>query len=168
MHVEPFLYDLYRGRALYVSQTPAPTSLLTEAGWSEYFPESRYCGFGPMTEYGAAWMIHHRIFSWEQLAEIRHVGPLIRGVSQDLRLGVFSSGDFRVLLPDTNGFSDVYLCNWETSTISRLTDTPQGAQANGNSSAVALSADGNKVLVTTTATNLGVELGTYEMLEITV
>jgi hypothetical protein len=55
---------------------------------------------------------------------------------------------------DTNGFADVYLWNRWSVTYQRQPLGVGGAQPNGESTAVAISADGTKVLLVSTASNL--------------
>ncbi len=92
---------------------------------------------------------------------------------------VFYSAASNLVSGDTNGFFDVFLKDLNTNAITRISANSSGAQANGNSitsisdsatpvsSNAVFSADGQRVLFTSNATNLatGATNGRYNIYE---
>lgn len=67
---------------------------------------------------------------------------------------VFLSKATNLVAGDTNGAQDVFLLDLETNSIVRVSVAADGAQADGASSEAHISADGTRVVFTSTATNL--------------
>ena len=70
---------------------------------------------------------------------------------------VFASAASNLVVGDTNGAWDVFVKDLSTGSVSRVSTTSNGLQANGGSSYSSLSADGNKVVFFSTASNLVAE-----------
>lgn len=66
----------------------------------------------------------------------------------------FSSGNANIVPNDTNTAFDVFLKKLPNGTISRITETVAGLEANGYSTGNSISADGNWIAFKTNATNL--------------
>jgi hypothetical protein len=66
----------------------------------------------------------------------------------------FVSSASNLVPGDTNGANDVFVRDLQNATITRISVTDAGAQANGSSDAPSLSPDGNLVAFTSNATNL--------------
>ena len=76
-------------------------------------------------------------------------------VSSDGRYVVFSNSSTNLISEsDTNGTSDVFIRDMLTGEISRVSENSQGVQANGQSRAVSISADGRFVVFESMASNL--------------
>jgi archaellum component FlaF (FlaF/FlaG flagellin family) len=75
-------------------------------------------------------------------------------ISGDGRFIVFSSYATNLVPGDTNGTGDVFVRDRQTSTTTRVSIGAGGAQANGASSGVDISADGRFVAFSSHATNL--------------
>ncbi|WP_342150880.1 hypothetical protein [Methylorubrum sp. SB2] len=67
---------------------------------------------------------------------------------------VFVSTSSNLVAGDVNGAADVFLKNLRTGEVTLLSKSGSGAQANGASGSVSVSADGSKVVFSSTATNL--------------
>ncbi|GAB6843579.1 calcium-binding protein [Methylorubrum rhodinum] len=67
---------------------------------------------------------------------------------------VFISTSSNLVANDTNGVADVFLKNLETGAVTLLSKSGSGVQANGAASDLDVSADGTKILFSSTATNL--------------
>src|SRR3989442_14439830 len=77
-----------------------------------------------------------------------------RALSADGRFVAFTSVAPDLVAGDTNGAADVFVHDRQTGTTERVSVDSAGNQANGDSGAVALSADGRFVAFTSVATNL--------------
>ncbi len=66
----------------------------------------------------------------------------------------FESDATNLVSGDTNGATDIFVYNRQANTIKRVSITPAGAQANGDSTYPAISADGRYVAFQSAATNL--------------
>jgi Tol biopolymer transport system component len=75
-------------------------------------------------------------------------------VSASGRFVAFSSTAPNLVRRDTNGFQDAFVRDRGAGTTQRVSVSSTGRQANGNSSAVAISDDGNLVLFRSDAANL--------------
>ncbi len=91
-----------------------------------------------------------RASSGEQ-ANAASQSPTISG--DGLRV-IFQSTATNLVTSDTNGVRDVFVRNREDATTTRVSVTPSGGQANGASSAPAISLDGRVRVFSSTATNL--------------
>jgi Tol biopolymer transport system component len=78
-------------------------------------------------------------------------GPAL---SADGRWVAFHSAASNLVDNDTNGWVDVFLYDRQSATTQRISLGPEGAEANGDASHPALSADGNWVVFQARATNL--------------
>ena len=67
---------------------------------------------------------------------------------------IFDSDGSNLLKGDTNNATDIFEKDLKTGDVTRLSTTSTGAEANGESNFVALSADGSKMLFTSSASNL--------------
>ncbi|WP_342151573.1 hypothetical protein [Methylorubrum sp. SB2] len=67
---------------------------------------------------------------------------------------VFVSTSSNLVAGDTNGVADVFLRNLKTGEITLLSKSASGAQANGASGGLDVSADGSRILFSSKATNL--------------
>lgn len=67
---------------------------------------------------------------------------------------IFSSNASGVVSGDTNNAFDVFMSDLTTGTVTRLSTSATGAQSNGDSYGLAVSADGTKVAFYSLATNL--------------
>ncbi len=75
-------------------------------------------------------------------------------ISSDGRYVAFSSEATNLVLGDTNGFSDIFVVDTLTGTITRESVDSAGGQTNGSSFKPALSSDGRYLVYESTATNL--------------
>lgn len=75
-------------------------------------------------------------------------------ISPDGRYVAFASSATNLVSADTNGSTDVFVHDRSTSTTSRSSVGPSGAQANGSSSSPAISGDGLSVAFTSSGSNL--------------
>ena len=75
-------------------------------------------------------------------------------ISADGRHVVFLSSATNLVSVDTNGYTDVFVYDLDTSAISRVSVNSSGTQGNGNSSTPSISADGQYVAFPSSATNL--------------
>lgn len=75
-------------------------------------------------------------------------------LSADGRFVAFVSSANNLVAGDANGFSDVFLYDRDTDTLSLVSAGPGGVAANHNSSDVAISADGRYLAYASAATNL--------------
>jgi len=78
-------------------------------------------------------------------------------ISDDARFVAFSSGATNLVAgeSDGNGFFDVFVKDLTSGATARVSRTPAGLDANGDSSAAVISGDGHTIVFTTAATNLG-------------
>ncbi len=76
-------------------------------------------------------------------------------ISADGRLVAFVSSAENLVPGDTNGREDVFVHDRTTGKTTRVSVGPGGAQANGNSAFLALSADGRFVAFDDEASNSG-------------
>lgn len=86
-------------------------------------------------------------------------------VSTDARFALFSSYDNNIVVGDTNGFSDVFFRDTLNGSVSRINLGADGEQANNQSEAPQISADGRYLLFASYATNLasGVTNGSLQL-----
>ena len=75
-------------------------------------------------------------------------------VSADGRYVVFASFASNLVAGDTNGFSDIFVKDTQTGTLSRVSTSSAGVQANCDNLAPAISADGRYVVFASNASNL--------------
>lgn len=75
-------------------------------------------------------------------------------LSADGRFALFDSDASNLVAGDTNGLKDVFVHDRQTGQTTRVSVSSTGAQANGDSAASSLSADGRYVLFESSATNL--------------
>ena len=75
-------------------------------------------------------------------------------LSADANKIVFASAASNLVVGDTNGTWDVFVKDLSTGSVSRVSTTSNGLQASGDSNYSSLSADGNKVVFFSTASNL--------------
>lgn len=75
-------------------------------------------------------------------------------ISADGRLIAFASLSTNLVVGDTNGTSDVFVHDRQTGLTVRVSRSSAGAQGNGFSSDVSISADGRTVVFSSNATNL--------------
>lgn len=75
-------------------------------------------------------------------------------ISADGRYVAFSSDASNLIFGDTNGFSDIFVVDAVTGTVTRESVATGGAQANGDSFHPSLSSDGRYVVFESNATNL--------------
>ncbi|MET0000115.1 MAG: HYR domain-containing protein [Candidatus Thiodiazotropha lotti] len=75
-------------------------------------------------------------------------------ISADGRYVVFSTNSRAVVTGDNNGGYDVFVYDRDLNTATRVSVNSSGNEANGNSHAASISADGRFVLFKSTATNL--------------
>lgn len=75
-------------------------------------------------------------------------------ISADGRYVAFASEATNLVVGDTNGFSDIYVVDTLTGTISLASVTTAGVQANGSNFKPSISADGRYVVFESSATNL--------------
>jgi Tol biopolymer transport system component len=75
-------------------------------------------------------------------------------LSQDGRYVAFISSATNLVSDDTNGKADAFVKDTATGTTTRVSSSSSGQQANNDSSAVSLSADGRYLALGTNATNL--------------
>jgi Tol biopolymer transport system component len=75
-------------------------------------------------------------------------------ISADATRIAYTSLATNLVANDTNGFTDVFLYDVATGTTGRVSVDSSGSQANGNSDSPALSADGNRVVFVSRASNL--------------
>lgn len=75
-------------------------------------------------------------------------------LSADGRFALFDSAASNLVSGDTNGLKDVFVHDRQTGQTTRVSVSSTGAQANGDSAASTLSADGRYVLFESSATNL--------------
>jgi Tol biopolymer transport system component len=75
-------------------------------------------------------------------------------VSGDGNIVAFESDSTNLVPGDTNGVSDVFVRDRAANTTTRISVGAGGAQADGGSFRPAISADGNKIVFESTATNL--------------
>lgn len=87
------------------------------------------------------------------------------GLSADGAIAVFASAAANLVPDDTNGRMDIFVWSRASASLSRVNLGPGGAQANADSSAVRLSADGRTVVFSSGATNL-VDVDTNGALDI--
>ena len=76
------------------------------------------------------------------------------GLSADGQLVAFSSTASNLVSGDTNGVSDIFVCNQETGTIERVSVSSTGTEGNDVSNYPAISADGRYVSFSSKASNL--------------
>lgn len=81
-------------------------------------------------------------------------GSTVTDISDDGRFVVFSSTATNLVAGDSNGVEDVFVRDTQTNTTTRVSVNSAGVQANGASSGGSISADGNRVVFASTATNL--------------
>jgi Ca2+-binding RTX toxin-like protein len=67
---------------------------------------------------------------------------------------VFVSTSSNLVANDTNGAADIFLKDLTTGTVTLLSKSASGVQVNGTVGGIDVSADGTKILFTSTATNL--------------
>lgn len=75
-------------------------------------------------------------------------------ISADGRWVAFTSDATNLVAGDSEGFTDIFLHDRETTTTVRVSQTPQGTGANANSGTPVISADGRFVAFVTRASNL--------------
>ena len=75
-------------------------------------------------------------------------------LSADGRFALFESDASNLVVGDTNGLRDVFVHDRQTGQTTRVSVSSTGAQANGDSGASTLSADGRYALLGSSATNL--------------
>ncbi|TFW09419.1 DUF4214 domain-containing protein [Oxalobacteraceae bacterium OM1] len=75
-------------------------------------------------------------------------------LSDDGRFLVFSSTAHDLVAGDRDSYSDVFIKDFETGAIQRVSVTSTGQQANGYSEAAAISGDGHYIVFASVATNL--------------
>lgn len=75
-------------------------------------------------------------------------------ISDDGRMVAFASNATNLVNGDTNGTTDVFLKDWTTGAIERISTSVGGGNANGASTEPALSDDGCTVTFTSAASNL--------------
>ena len=75
-------------------------------------------------------------------------------LSADGRFALFDSDASNLVVGDTNGLRDVFVHDRQTGQTTRVSVSSTGAQADGDSGASTLSADGRYVLLGSSATNL--------------
>ncbi|WP_217130585.1 hypothetical protein [Streptomyces sp. AC558_RSS880] len=75
-------------------------------------------------------------------------------LSADGRFAAFSADASNLVPGDTNGHTDVFVRDLREGTVERVSVGPDGAQADGGSSALGISADGRYVLFRSQARNL--------------
>jgi hypothetical protein len=80
--------------------------------------------------------------------------PSLTAISADGRWLLFNSLNDDWIAGDTNGAGDVFLYDFSTGAVTRVSVGTGGTQANGASWAVTLSADGRYVVFDSSATNL--------------
>ena len=82
-------------------------------------------------------------------------GPsFVSGISADGQIVVFTSGATNLVSGDTNGIVDAFVRDIGTSTTTRVSVGPGGAQANSQSFGATISDDGRFVAIDSLATNL--------------
>jgi Tol biopolymer transport system component len=75
-------------------------------------------------------------------------------ISPNARFVAFASNAANLVAGDTNGFQDIFVRDLQVGTTTRVSIGPGGRQANGDSYAPSISADGRIVAFTSGATNL--------------
>lgn len=90
----------------------------------------------------------------------------MRGISDDGRYILMSSTGSRLVIGDTNRVSDAFLRDTTTNETLRVSVSSSGRQANGASTADALSPDGRFVVFASKATNLSVAADTNHVYDI--
>jgi hypothetical protein len=75
-------------------------------------------------------------------------------MSGDGEYVAFTASDGNLVAGDANGVSDVFLYDREDQSIVRISETPTGAPANGESGQVAVDEDGTIIVFSSSATNL--------------
>lgn len=75
-------------------------------------------------------------------------------LSRDGRLVAFMSDATNLIEGDTNGKTDIFLCDRNAQAITRISQGLHGEEANGNSTAPAISADGRFIAFLSAASNL--------------
>jgi Tol biopolymer transport system component len=75
-------------------------------------------------------------------------------ISADGSTGVFRSDETNIVTPDSNSAGDIFAYDRRTGQTSRVSVASGGAQADGESTAPAISADGQVVAFASTASNL--------------
>lgn len=81
-------------------------------------------------------------------------------ISADGRYVAFASEAENLVPNDTNGVSDIFLHDTHTKKTERVSVSPTGEEANGESTDVQISADGRHIVFVTSATNLAPFSGT--------
>ena len=76
------------------------------------------------------------------------------GISADGQIVVFTSGATNLVSGDTNGMAEAFVRDIGTSTTTRVSVGPGGAQANSQSVGASISGDGRFVAIDSLATNL--------------
>ncbi|MEZ5851410.1 MAG: hypothetical protein R3D68_12265 [Hyphomicrobiaceae bacterium] len=88
-------------------------------------------------------------------------GSITPQISYDGRFVVFESSATNLRPNDTNGVQEIFVKDMVTGAVKPLSIADDGTQANHNSSAPSISADGRYVIFTSQASNLGPENPNY-------
>jgi len=75
-------------------------------------------------------------------------------ISRDGRWVAFDSRAYNLVTPDTNNFRDIFLYDRRNSTTIRITDSPEGPQANNESLNPVISDDARAIVFNSRASNL--------------
>jgi len=96
----------------------------------------------------------HKLVSKNSVGNPANQWSIEGAISADGRYVVFSSDATDIVVPDTNGFTDIFLQDVQTGTTIKINNGLSGAEANGLSDTVDISADGLFVVFESEASNL--------------
>ncbi len=163
-----FLHDRLTGTTERISESAAGEQAAGESFSVRLSGDGRHVAFGSSapnlvagdTNSNADVFVHDRSTGALERVSVTAAGSQVAGssgessISADGRFVTFSSGDWNFVSGDTNGRADVFLKDRADGSVTRVSVSSDGTQADDSSTPQGISADGRYVLMGSWATNL--------------